>query len=202
MFDRDELDGAVTGLGRGIGRAGRDLSRLETGYLRQYAAYVLVGVLVDSRVLGVAVTPGPLTLLIVLPLLGAVVAASALSERGARAAALTAMLAVFAAAAWVWAHFAPGSAALQFEERAAWVSSLGLGYHLGVDGLSVSLVALVAFLFPIALVASRDPGARAHRRRLSSRCCCSRPACSARSWRRTWCCSTCSGKRCSFRCTS
>jgi len=100
------------------------------------------------------VTPGPLTLLIALPLLGAVVAASALSERGARAAALTAMLEEVAAAAWVWAHFAPGSAALQFEERAAWVSSLGLGYHLGVDGLSVSLVALVAFLFPIALVAA------------------------------------------------
>jgi NADH-quinone oxidoreductase subunit M len=64
------------------------------------------------------------------------------------------MLAVFAVAAWVWAHFSPGTAALQFEERAAWVSSLGLGYHLGVDGLSVSLVALVAFLFPIALVAA------------------------------------------------
>jgi len=45
VFDRDELDGAVTGLGRGVGRAGRDLSRLETGFLRQYAAYALVGVL-------------------------------------------------------------------------------------------------------------------------------------------------------------
>jgi len=46
VFDRDELDGAVTGLGRTIGRAGRDLSHLETGYLRQYATYVLIGVLV------------------------------------------------------------------------------------------------------------------------------------------------------------
>ena len=99
-------------------------------------------------------TPGVLSLLVALPLLGAVVAAGALSERGARAVGFAAMLAAFAAAAWVWAHFAPGTAALQFEERAPWVPALGLGYHLGVDGLSVSLVALVAFLFPIALVAA------------------------------------------------
>jgi len=101
-------------------------------------------------------TPGALTLLIVLPLAGAaaVAATSARAERGLRAVGFAAMLLTFLVAAWVWLRFAPDTPALQFEERAAWVPALGMSYHLGVDGLSVSLAALVAFLFPIALVAS------------------------------------------------
>jgi len=44
-FDRRVIDGGVTAVARGIGSAGAGLRRLETGYLRDYAAYVVVGVL-------------------------------------------------------------------------------------------------------------------------------------------------------------
>jgi len=103
-------------------------------------------------------TPGLLTLLIAIPLCGAaaVAAVDTRSERGLRAVGLGAMLLVFLIAAWVWLRFVPGVAGLQFEERVPWVPGMGMTYHLGVDGLSVSLVALVSFLFPIALAASGE----------------------------------------------
>lgn len=99
--------------------------------------------------------PGVLTLLLLLPLAGA--AASALlgpgRERTAWAAGMASSVATFLLAAWVWGAF-PGGPALAFQERRVWVAGVGLGYHVGVDGLSVSLVALVAFLVPVALAAA------------------------------------------------
>ncbi len=44
-FDRDVIDGGVVGLGRAVGGGGAALRRLQSGYLRHYAAFVLVGVL-------------------------------------------------------------------------------------------------------------------------------------------------------------
>jgi NADH-quinone oxidoreductase subunit L len=45
-FDRSVIDGAVVGIGEGLGRAGEALRRLQSGYLRQYAAIMLIGALV------------------------------------------------------------------------------------------------------------------------------------------------------------
>jgi len=99
---------------------------------------------------------GPLTWLIALPLLGAAAAAAVGRdrERALRMVGLVTSGLVFAIAALVWGRFAPGAASLQFEEHAPWVPGVGLVYHLGVDGLSVSLVALTALLFPLALGAA------------------------------------------------
>jgi NADH-quinone oxidoreductase subunit M len=44
----------------------------------------------------------------------------------------------------VW--LAPGSG-FRFEERVAWMPSVGISYHVGVDGISLPLVALTAVLF-------------------------------------------------------
>ncbi len=44
-FDRAVIDGAVVGLARAIGGGGAVLRRLQSGYLRHYAALALVGVL-------------------------------------------------------------------------------------------------------------------------------------------------------------
>ena len=41
--DRSVIDAAVTGVARGIGRAGRALRGLQTGYLTHYAAFILIG---------------------------------------------------------------------------------------------------------------------------------------------------------------
>lgn len=42
--------------------------------------------------------------------------------------------------------FQTGSAAMQFVERARWIPSLGISYHVGVDGISVFFVMLTAML--------------------------------------------------------
>lgn len=105
---------------------------------------------------GMPAAPGVLTLLIAVPLAGAVTVAlmDGRRERAARAAALLCALLTFVLAGWIWTRFSSGTAALQFEEMRGWVPGIGLGYHLGVDGLSVSLVAFTAFLFPLALGAA------------------------------------------------
>jgi NADH-quinone oxidoreductase subunit M len=46
----------------------------------------------------------------------------------------------------VWLGLAPGRG-IQFEERVAWMPTVGISYHVGVDGLSLPLVALTAVLF-------------------------------------------------------
>ncbi|MFE9611205.1 NuoM family protein [Streptomyces sp. NPDC006012] len=46
----------------------------------------------------------------------------------------------------LWAGFDAGGG-MQYERRARWIPSAGVGYHLGVDGLSLPLVALTCVLF-------------------------------------------------------
>jgi NADH-quinone oxidoreductase subunit L len=46
VFDRGVIDRAVVGVAEGLGRSGAALRRLQSGYLRQYAAYMLIGALV------------------------------------------------------------------------------------------------------------------------------------------------------------
>lgn len=45
-----------------------------------------------------------------------------------------------------WVGFDPGGG-MQYEENARWIPTAGIGYHVGVDGLSLPLVALTAVLF-------------------------------------------------------
>ena len=101
---------------------------------------------------------GVLSLLIALPVAGAAAVAIMPSRRpaAARAVGFVAAMLAFVVAAGIWTAFRPGRAGLQFEERAAWVPAAGIGYHLGVDGLSISLTALVALLVPVAMAAAAD----------------------------------------------
>ncbi|MCY7342239.1 MAG: NADH-quinone oxidoreductase subunit M [Pseudonocardia sp.] len=46
----------------------------------------------------------------------------------------------------VWLGLAPGGG-FSFEERVPWIPTVGISYHVGVDGLSLPLVALTAVLF-------------------------------------------------------
>lgn len=48
----------------------------------------------------------------------------------------------------MFCEFVPGASGFQFEQRIPWVDSLGISYHVGVDGLNVGLIlmgAIVAF---------------------------------------------------------
>lgn len=50
--------------------------------------------------------------------------------------------------------FHPGQSGMQFEFFRTWIAALGIGYHVGVDGLSVPLIVLTTLLSTISLIAS------------------------------------------------
>ncbi|MDL4771718.1 complex I subunit 4 family protein [Actinomadura xylanilytica] len=98
-----------------------------------------------------------LTLVIFLPL-AAALALLAVPRPGHRAvlavwiAATAADLALVAA---MWArHGTSGTGRIAFETNARWIPSVGAGYHVGVDGLSLPLLALTALLFAACAVYS------------------------------------------------
>src|SRR6476659_1415329 len=53
-------------------------------------------------------------------------------------------------------HFDPKLAEFQFVEKHAWLAA-GIGYHMGVDGISLPFVILTAALMPLCIIASWRP---------------------------------------------
>jgi len=96
-----------------------------------------------------------LTLLTVLPLLGAAVALFA--GKHARAVALITTVASLAVALFVWSAL-PANGSIGLIEQHEWVKSLGIQYHLGVDGLG----ALMLVLSAIVTLMSVDAAHRVH----------------------------------------
>jgi NADH-quinone oxidoreductase subunit M len=99
----------------------------------------------------------PLSLLIALPVAGAVVAALIRreSETLQKLTGLAASLAAFALSLGLVRGFQDVST-LQFAEQRPWIPVWGISYHVGIDGLSLWLVVLTTFLTPLALLASWD----------------------------------------------
>jgi NADH-quinone oxidoreductase subunit M len=96
-----------------------------------------------------------LTLLTVLPLVGAVIAL--FSGRHARLVAMFATLfsLVLALLAWTWL---PANGSIGLVEKAAWAPSLGIEYNLGVDALGCLMLVLSA----IVALMSIDAAHRVH----------------------------------------
>ncbi len=55
---------------------------------------------------------------------------------------------------YVWANFNASQPGFQFEEQMTWYAALNSTYHLGVDGISLTMVLLTTLLTPLALLAS------------------------------------------------
>jgi NADH-quinone oxidoreductase subunit M len=55
---------------------------------------------------------------------------------------------------YLWLIFDPNAVGFQFEERFEWYKVIGSTFHLGVDGLSLTMVLLTTLLTPVALLAS------------------------------------------------
>jgi len=72
----------------------------------------------------------------------------------ARWAALWTSLIVFAASLVLWAQFDTSQPGFQFQESLAWLPEFGVGYRMGVDGISVLFVLLATALTPICILAS------------------------------------------------
>ena len=94
-----------------------------------------------------------LTLLAVfLPLVGTVGTLSLRKPRVAKIFAFVISLLIFALALRLFYHFDGTSANLQYVERYSWFPAHGISYLVGVDGLSVLLVLLTAFLLPLMIL--------------------------------------------------
>ncbi len=74
----------------------------------------------------------------------------------ARWAALWTSLIVFAISLVLWVKFDTSDAGFQFKESIAWLPEFGVGYRMGVDGISVLFVLLSTALTPICILASWD----------------------------------------------
>ncbi|HLE00131.1 MAG TPA: NADH-quinone oxidoreductase subunit M [Bdellovibrionota bacterium] len=57
-----------------------------------------------------------------------------------------------ALSAMIYMRYAPAGPEFQLVENVAWISALGISYHVGVDGLSLWLVLLTTFLMPVAIL--------------------------------------------------
>lgn len=96
-----------------------------------------------------------LSILILLPLVGAL-AVALLPASQARPVALGFSLAVFGLSIFLWTGFDAADAGFQFVEKAAWLPDYNIGYHVGIDGISLFFVLLSTLLTPICLLASWD----------------------------------------------
>ena len=98
-----------------------------------------------------------LSVLIFLPLVGAVVIWLFQKDEDLirKSALAVAGLEFFISALLLW-RFIPNSPVIQFSERAPWIPAIGVGYHLGVDGISVLFIPLTAFLTVLIMIYSWD----------------------------------------------
>ncbi len=94
---------------------------------------------------------GLLSFITVLPLIGAAIALFA--GKHARAVALLTALACLVVSLVIWLHL-PADGSIGLVERVAWVPSLGIEYHLGVDGLGALMVVLSAIVTLMSVDAS------------------------------------------------
>lgn len=53
-------------------------------------------------------------------------------------------------------EFAPGIAGMQFVEKLNWIQTVGIGYHVGVDGISVLFIPLTALVTFVVILFSFD----------------------------------------------
>lgn len=94
-----------------------------------------------------------LSLILWLPMLGALLLLVLFDDRSAKIVALAVTLLDFILSlgllyAWV------NDGSMQFEENLAWLAAANIHYHLGVDGISLFLVLLTTFLGPVVILFS------------------------------------------------
>ncbi|MBO0710940.1 MAG: NADH-quinone oxidoreductase subunit M, partial [Acetobacteraceae bacterium] len=100
-----------------------------------------------------------LSLITWLPLVGCVVIMSVRGDdetvaSNARWTALWTSLIVFGLSLLLWAKFDPAEPGFQFVENVPWLPEYGVGYKMGVDGISVLFVLLSTLLTPICILAA------------------------------------------------
>ena len=116
----------------------------------------MITALTQSSVLATETSFPVLPALILVPLITAVLIMVIPSNREAelRLTALAGSAIAGAMAVWMMAAFDKTEAGFQFVVNEPWLESMGLNWHLAVDGISRFMIVLTGVLFPIAILAS------------------------------------------------
>ncbi len=97
---------------------------------------------------------GLLTAIVFVPLLGGLFVLMQREDRAAWNSAFIFSLIPLGLSFLLFAKFDPHSADFQFVEQYRWIPNFGISYHLGVDGISLTLVLLTTILISLSLLYS------------------------------------------------
>jgi NADH-quinone oxidoreductase subunit M len=92
-----------------------------------------------------------LTLITFMPLLGMLIILFLDDDELIKRLALIISLVPLVLGAYLWFAYARAGGGIQFEEQVRWIPSIGITYHLGVDGFSVPMIFLTTLLTTISL---------------------------------------------------
>ena len=125
-----------------------------SGFLHAAPALLRDGMLAAEDSHGGPVGFPILTMLVLLPVFGAI----AVALSGKRRPEVTKLIALITSVAtgamtiWLLQAFETGNGDFQFVSKHSWIEQWGISWHLGVDGISLFLVVLTGVLFPLAIV--------------------------------------------------
>ena len=94
-----------------------------------------------------------LSVLIWVPVFGGV-AVLFLNDNQARPASLAIAVITFALSLLLYTNFDTATAVMQFSESQVWIDTLNINYALGVDGISVPLIILTAFITVVVIISA------------------------------------------------
>ena len=92
--------------------------------------------------------------MIAVPFLGIVILAFVRDEESIRRVAFGITIVVFIFSLILWKNFDSSLPGMQFVERVEWMTTFNIQYAVGVDGISMLLVILTAFLCPLCVLCS------------------------------------------------
>ena len=94
-----------------------------------------------------------LTVLLIVPLVGAAIVWLA-PARDARIIALAASIIELVISLGLWVAFDPNRDGMQFEWARSWIGAYGVSFHVGIDGVSLTMVLLSTILTPLSILGS------------------------------------------------
>lgn len=99
-----------------------------------------------------------LAILVALPLVGALIVGFLPNRRTELVFPVAVGLSILplVAAGYILWEFVPSDGGFQFAENIVFIDSIGFGWRMAIDGISLFMVVLTALLFPIAIAASRS----------------------------------------------
>jgi len=106
-----------------------------------------------------------LTILLVVPLVGAALTAAIPSARGtlAKQFALAVSLVELVLTIVMCLQFDKGKAGFQFVQSYSWIKAFGVRYEVGTDGIALVLIALSAVLVPVVILSSWEEAEQTRR---------------------------------------